>query len=92
MIVKTISVTYGRKFNLAWGEGWDQGQYESLHVEETMWADLEEGDNETECEEALRAQVVDSVKALALPVLKTREARRGKRLKEGLEATEMVGK
>ena len=37
MILKSVSATYGRKVNL--------GDYNSQHVEITLWADLEEGDN-----------------------------------------------
>lgn len=37
MQMKTISVTYDRKFNL--------GNYRSLNLAVTLWADLEEGDD-----------------------------------------------
>ena len=37
MILNSIAVTYGRKVNL--------GDYNSQHVEITLWADLEDGDD-----------------------------------------------
>lgn len=46
MKVRTISATYGRKVNL--------GDFNSSHVEMTLWADLEDGDNEASCANALR--------------------------------------
>tara|TARA_R100000306_G_C4282516_1_gene95837 strand:- start:301 stop:552 length:252 start_codon:yes stop_codon:yes gene_type:complete len=48
MKVKTISVTYGRKFNL--------GNYESAELSTTVWADLDrEGDLPKEVSQALWA-------------------------------------
>ena len=46
MKLKTIAVTYGRKMNL--------GDYNSVHSEITLWADLEDGDDEAEAAAALR--------------------------------------
>lgn len=46
MQLKTISVTYGRKLNL--------GDFNSVHAEISLWADLDEGDDEAAATEALR--------------------------------------
>ena len=46
MQLKTISVTYGRKMNL--------GDYNSVHTEVSLWADLDKGDDEAKAAEALR--------------------------------------
>lgn len=46
MKLKTIAATYGRKMNL--------GDYNSVHSEITLWADLEEGDDEAAAANALR--------------------------------------
>jgi hypothetical protein len=46
MNITTISATYGRKHNL--------GDYNSANVEMTLWAQLEEGDDEAACANALR--------------------------------------
>ena len=53
MILKTISVTYGRKMNL--------GDFNSLHVEASLWADLEQGDDEAIAAEALRTMARNQV-------------------------------
>lgn len=47
--VKTVSATYGRKHNL--------GDYNSAHIEVTIWMDLEEGD--------LEGDVIEEAKGLA---------------------------
>lgn len=46
MKLKTISVTYERKLNM--------GDYNSVHSGVSLWADLEEGDDEATATEALR--------------------------------------
>lgn len=46
MKLTAISATYGRKMNL--------GDYNSVHAEVTLWADVEEGDDPAESAEALR--------------------------------------
>lgn len=53
MQLKTISVTYGRKFNL--------GDFNSIHSEITLWADLDEGDDEALAAEALRTMARNQV-------------------------------
>lgn len=67
MILKTISVTYGRKQNL--------GDYNSAHAEISLWADLEPGDDEASAAEALRqmarAQVMLEL-ARVLPALEAK--------------------
>lgn len=46
MKLRTISVTYGRKLNT--------GDYSSAHCEMSLWADLDDGDDEALAAEALR--------------------------------------
>ena len=55
MRLKTISVTYGRKLNL--------GDYNSVHVETSLWADLDEGDDEASAAENLRQMARNQVTA-----------------------------
>ncbi len=55
MKVSTVSVSYERKFNL--------GDYNSLHLCCTIWADLEEGDQSQDVINALQDQARNSVKA-----------------------------
>lgn len=52
-VVKTMSVTYGRKLNL--------GDYNSVHSEVTLWVDLEEGDNEEQVALAVRDMARNNV-------------------------------
>lgn len=77
MKVKTISATYGRKFNL--------DDWESMELSCTMWADLDEGEDPAQCEAQLFAMARDQVKAQALPVLAKREQRRRSVAKELIE-------
>ena len=67
MRVKTISVKYERAFNL--------GDYNSLRIEASAWADLEDGENERVCYEALFSEVKEVVKEQAMPVLKQIKAK-----------------
>lgn len=53
MKLKTVSVTYARKLNL--------GDYNSVHSEVSLWADLEEGDDEAIAAEALRQMARNQV-------------------------------
>lgn len=53
MQLKSISVTYGRKLNL--------GDFNSVHSEITLWADLEQGDDEAIAAEALRQMARNQV-------------------------------
>lgn len=53
MIIKTISVTYGRKHNL--------GDFSSANASITLWADLEEGDSEEAATLALREMARNNV-------------------------------
>jgi hypothetical protein len=53
MILKTVSITYGRKLNL--------GDFNSVHSEVSLWADLEEGDDEASAAEALRTMARNQV-------------------------------
>lgn len=54
MQLKTIAVTYGRKFNL--------GDFNSVHSEVSLWADLDAGDDEATAAEALRTMARNQVK------------------------------
>jgi len=53
MQLKTISVTYGRKLNM--------GDYNSIHAEISLWADLEPDDDEAVAAEALRQMARNQV-------------------------------
>lgn len=53
MKLKTISVTYGRKLNL--------GDFNSVHSEVSLWADLDEGDDEASATDALRTMARNQV-------------------------------
>lgn len=53
MKLKTISTTYGRKMNL--------GDYNSAHVEISLWADLEDGDDAASATDALRIMARNNV-------------------------------
>jgi hypothetical protein len=66
MKIKTLSVTYERKFNL--------GDYNSMTVGATAWADMEEGEDATQAYEALFGEVKETVKQQSLPVLKKQTA------------------
>jgi hypothetical protein len=65
--IKTVSVTYGRKMNL--------GDYNSANIEMSIWAELEEGDNEAEVASALWEMAKNNVKAQAIPLKRQDEAR-----------------
>lgn len=64
MKVKTISVTYGRKFNL--------GNYESAEIAATLWADLDEAENEAERTAELYTKAKEAIREQALPLVKDR--------------------
>ena len=66
MRVKTISITYERKFNL--------GDFNSLAVGTTLWADLDEAEDSVEATRELFAQAKEMVKQQALPVLRPMQA------------------
>ena len=53
MRLTTVSATYGRKINL--------GDFNSAHVEISLWAELEEGDDEATAAEALRQMARNQV-------------------------------
>jgi hypothetical protein len=60
----TITITYGRRINL--------GDYSSAHLETTLGAELEEGDDPAACTEQLWNEAKLSVKARAIPLFKQR--------------------
>jgi hypothetical protein len=78
MRVKTISVTYGRK--------WNTDNYESATLDTTVWADLAEGESEAEAYVQLWSLVKDQVRIQSLPVLSKRDEKRRKMLADVLEA------
>lgn len=65
MRIVSITVSYQRVFNL--------GNYESLRLEETIAAELDEDEDPDAARLELWEQVKASVKAQALPVLRKRE-------------------
>lgn len=60
MRVKTISVTYERKFNL--------GDFNSATIGAVAWADLDEGEDEKIAYDQLFAEVKDVVKKQSMPL------------------------
>jgi hypothetical protein len=54
MKVSQVAVAYTRKFNM--------GDYNSLGLECTLWADLEEGDTSADVIQALQDQAREAVK------------------------------
>ena len=66
MNLKTVSVTYGRKFNL--------GDYNRATVDCTLWADLDADDDEAAAMTALLEMEKNKVKAQALPLLQKQTA------------------
>jgi len=60
-VVKTVSVTYGRKFNL--------GDYNSATVDCTIWADLDPEENLDAAMHDLWAMAKENVKSQAQPLL-----------------------
>lgn len=61
MKIKTISAVYERKFNT--------GDYSSMTIGATVWADLDEGDDPEKAFEQLYALAKEEVKTQAMPVL-----------------------
>lgn len=66
MKLKTVSVTYERKKNL--------GDYNSANIGVTLWADLDEGDNEADAMTALWEMAKANVKAQLVPLAQNKEA------------------
>lgn len=64
--VKTVSVTYGRKFNL--------GDYNSATVDCTLWADVSDDQDLDAAMTALWAMAKENVKAQALPLVSKSKA------------------
>ena len=63
MEIKTISVTYNRKFNL--------GDYESLELSCSLWGQIDPAEEDAEgAAQFLFQQAKDSVKEAAIPVIK----------------------
>ncbi|MBE9053866.1 hypothetical protein IQ243_26395 [Nostocales cyanobacterium LEGE 11386] len=63
MEIKTISVTYHRKFNL--------GDYESLELGCSLWAQIDPEEDAEGATQFLYMQAKASVKEAAMPLLKT---------------------
>lgn len=68
LFIKTISVTYGRKFNL--------DNYESATFNVTMWADRAEGGDLEADFATLWEAAREQVKTVAMPLLKSRNGKR----------------
>ena len=64
--VKTISVTYDRKFNLS--------DFNSLHLSYTVWADVSEDQDLHEANNGLWEMARENVRAQALPVVQKQSA------------------
>ena len=64
--VKTVSVTYGRKFNL--------GDYNSATVDCTLWADVSDDQDLDEAMTALWSMAKENVRAQALPLIQKNKA------------------
>lgn len=64
--VKTVSVTYGRKWNL--------GNYESATTDITIWADVEEGEDLDASLNDLWEMAKANVKAQSLPLVTKHKA------------------
>lgn len=62
MRITTMTVTYGRRINL--------GDFNNAHVEQTVSAELEDGDDPLECSAQLFDMARDQVKARILPLVK----------------------
>lgn len=62
-----ISVTYGRKFNL--------GDFNSAHLEISLYAELDEDDSPEDARAQLWADAKASVKEQALPLLRKQQVR-----------------
>lgn len=58
--ITQVNVTYGRKFNL--------GDYNSAHIEISLWAELDEGDDAEAVTQDLWTQAKEAVKEQALPL------------------------
>lgn len=79
LFIKTISITYGRKFNL--------DNYESVTLGATMWADRAEGGDVDTDFAILWETAREQVKAVAMPLLEVRACRRAAKISEALPAT-----
>ena len=77
MKVKTISVKYGRRFNL--------DDWESIDLEVFAFGELGEGDDAKACYAELWNEAKDQVKAQALPALVKREEKRRMGLREVID-------
>ncbi|MBD0388127.1 MAG: hypothetical protein ICV54_16860 [Nostoc sp. C3-bin3] len=64
----TVSVSYSRKFNL--------GDYESLELGCSLWAQVEDGEDADGITQFLYQQAKTSVKQAAMPVLSTNRPKR----------------
>ena len=61
MKLKTVSITYGRKFNL--------GDYNSATIDCSLWAELDEEEDEAAAMNALWEMAKNNVKAQAVPLV-----------------------
>jgi len=62
-----VSVTYGRKFNL--------GEFQSAHIEISIWAEVDEEDDLNEAMGQLWSMAKENVRAQALPLIAKQRAK-----------------
>jgi hypothetical protein len=60
-VVKTVSVTYGRKFNL--------GDYNSATVDCTIWADVAPDEDLNQAMQDLWSMAKENVKSQSMPIV-----------------------
>jgi hypothetical protein len=70
MQIKTVAISYHRKFNL--------GDYESLDIGCDLWASVDEDESEEACTQFLYMQAKQAVKDAAMPVLRANDYQRAK--------------
>lgn len=75
MKLKTVSITYGNKVNL--------GNYSSATIECSLWAELEEDEDEAAAMTALWEMAKNNVKAQAVPLV-TKQAANVEQIYMGL--------
>ncbi|MBW4596260.1 MAG: hypothetical protein KME46_25980 [Brasilonema angustatum HA4187-MV1] len=70
MQIKTVAISYHRKFNL--------GDFESIDIGCDLWASLDEDEDSEACTQFLYMQAKQAVKDAAMPVIKASEYQRMK--------------
>jgi hypothetical protein len=80
MKVTAVAVTYGRKINL---EQYGFAKFNSMHLEVSAWADLEDGDDFAQVEAQLREQCRLAVKSEAQRIIKQNNPQQQKEEQNG---------